>query len=120
MIQLDDGIRSTVLALRQAGYATFTSCEGGRGHPFSSPTVGLRLKGNYFRFRAKLVRFLYSQGRRSFEVTLVSSFHPKYPRGKHYVYLTGFDLASPEKRRKISRTIKQRERRLARRLDRKR
>jgi hypothetical protein len=105
---LDDGIRETVLLLRQAGYKTFTSCEGGRGHPFREPTVGLRLAGDYFRFRDRLALFLQAHGHRSFEITLVSS----YPKGKHYVYLTGFDIASVEKRKKIGRTIKQRERRL--------
>jgi hypothetical protein len=112
MPMLDDGIREIVLLLRKAGYKTFTSCEGGRGHPFREPTVGLKLEGSYFRFRDRLVRFLHSQGRHFFEITLVSSYHQEYRRGKHYVYLVGFDIASPEKRKKINRSIKQRERRL--------
>ena len=56
---LDDGIREIVLLLRQAGYKTFTSCEGGRGHPFREPTVGLKLEGDYFQFRDRLVGFLF-------------------------------------------------------------
>lgn len=111
---LDDGIREIVLLLRKAGYRTFTSCEGGRGHPFRDPTVGLKFKGDYFQVRDRLVQFLQAHDRRSFEITLVSS----YPKGKHYVYLTGFDIASAEKRKKIGRSIKQRERRLTQRLKR--
>jgi len=76
---LDAGIQEIVLLLRRAGYKTFTSCEGGRGHPFHEPTVGLRFKGDYFRFRDHLVEFLYEQGRCFFEVTLVSSYHRKTP-----------------------------------------
>jgi hypothetical protein len=106
---IDDGIRETVSLLRQGGFRTFTSCEGGRGHAFPWPTVGLKIDGDYFAFRDRLVKFLHLHGRRSFDVSLVSN----YPAGKHYVYLQGFDLASPEKRKKIARTIKQRERRLA-------
>ena len=115
---LDDGIREIVLLLRKAGYKTFTSCEGGRGHPFREPTVGLKFDGDYFGFRDRLVQFLHSQGRRFFEVTLVSSYHQEYPQGKHYVYLVGFDIASAEKRKKMNRSMKQRERRLTQRLER--
>jgi hypothetical protein len=115
---LDDGICDIVLLLRKAGYKTFTSCEGGRGHTFSEPTVGLKLRGDYFAFRDRLVKFLHSQGRRFFEVILVSSYHQKHPKGKHYVYLQGFDVASPGKRRTISRSIKQRKQRLMRQLER--
>jgi hypothetical protein len=115
---LDNGIRETVLLLRKAGYKTFTSCEGGRGHAFREPTIGLKVQGDYFQFRDRLVKFLHSHGRRFFEVMLVSSYHPKHPKGKHYVYLQGHDVASVEKRKKMNRTIKQKERRLIERLKR--
>lgn len=36
---LDPGIRAYVLALREGGVETFESCEGGKGHPFTEPTV---------------------------------------------------------------------------------
>ena len=114
---LDDGIRETVFLLRKAGYKTFTSCEGGRGHAFPEPTIGLKLRGDYFASRDRLVKFLYSQGRWFFEVVLVSSYHRKTPQGKHYVYLQGFDVASPGKQRTISRSIKRREKRLMRQLE---
>ena len=109
---LDDGIREIVLLLRKAGFNTFTSCEGGRGHPFREPTVGLKFKSNYYCFRNRLVEFLHSQNRRFFEVTLVSSYHNNHPKGKHYVYLQGFDIASLTKRKKMDKSMKQRERKL--------
>ena len=113
---LDDGIREIVLLLRKAGYKTFTSCEGGKGHAFQEPTIGLRFKGDYFRFRDHMVKFLHSQGRWFFEVLLVNSYDRKSPQGRHYVYLQGFDIASPERRKRLSRSSKQKERRTIRRL----
>lgn len=113
---LDDGIRETVLLLRKAGYKTFTSCEGGKGHAFQEPTIGLRVKGDYFTFRDRLVKFLHSEGRRFFEIILVSSYHQKHPKGKHYVYLQGFDIASAEIRKKLRRSSRQKERRTIARL----
>ena len=113
---LDDGIRESVLLLRKAGYKTFTSCEGGRGHAFQEPTIGLKVKGDYFAFRDRLVKFLHSHGRWFFEVTLVSSYHRKSPQGKHYIYLQGFDIASLEIQKKMCRTMKQRDRRLIQQL----
>ena len=114
---LDDGIRDIVLLLREAGYKTFTSCEGGKGHPFPEPTVGLRFKGDYFESRDRLAKFLRSHGRRFFEITLVSAYDRKRPRGRHYVYLIGFDIASPEKRKKLVRLFRQRTRRMTQRLE---
>ncbi len=108
---LDDGIREIVLLLRKAGYKTFTSCEGGRGHSFREPTIGLTVQGDYFRFRDRLVKFLHSQGRSCFEVVLFSCYHPDTPQGKHHAYLQGFDIVSPEKRKKLIRSSRQKERR---------
>ena len=36
---LEPGIATAVIALNEAGIETFTSCEGGAGHPFPEPTV---------------------------------------------------------------------------------
>ena len=36
---LEPGIATAVIALNEAGIETFTSCEGGEGHPFPEPTV---------------------------------------------------------------------------------
>ena len=41
---LDPGIRSAVLALRDAGIDTFESCEGGPGHAY--PVATVRFRGN--------------------------------------------------------------------------
>lgn len=37
--QIDDGIRSVVVALRDGGVETFESCQGGTGHAYPEPTV---------------------------------------------------------------------------------
>ena len=51
---LDPGIRAAVVALNEAGIATFESCEGGPGHAYAEPTV--RFAGPYaLGFRALAV-----------------------------------------------------------------
>jgi hypothetical protein len=105
---LDDGIRETVLLLRKAGYTTFTSCEGGRGHSFRHATIGLEFDSDYRTFQKKLVRFLQSRGMENFTVSLVTD----YPADKSYVYLEGLDLLSAEKRRKVIAAVKRKEQRL--------
>jgi hypothetical protein len=37
--RMDNGIREAVVLLREHGVETFESCEGGKGHAFSEPTV---------------------------------------------------------------------------------
>ncbi|MCI0729668.1 MAG: hypothetical protein L0332_23550 [Chloroflexi bacterium] len=39
---LDPGIADVVHLLRKYGIDTFTSCQGGEGHAFSSPTVRIK------------------------------------------------------------------------------
>ena len=70
---LDPGIRDAVLLLQKAGFKTFTSCEGGRGHSFRHETIGLELDGDYRSFQKRLVKFLRSQGMQCFQVNLVAS-----------------------------------------------
>lgn len=41
--QFDEGIRDSVLMLWEGGYKTVLSCEGGRGHSFPRPTIGVQL-----------------------------------------------------------------------------
>jgi len=36
---LDKGIERAVFLLREAGIETFASCDGGKGHPYSEPTI---------------------------------------------------------------------------------
>lgn len=105
---LDPGIRDAVLLLWQAGFRTFTSCEGGRGHSFRHETIGLELEGNYAAFQKRLVRFLRSQGMENFSISLVTD----YPAGESVVYLEGLDLLSAENRRKVIQAVKRKGRRL--------
>jgi hypothetical protein len=109
---LDPGIRDAVLLLQKAGFKTFTSCEGGKGHSFRHETIGLELDGDYRSFQKKIVAFLRSQGIENFTISLVTD----YPAGKSVVYLEGLDLLSEEKRRKVIESVKRRERKLRRQM----
>jgi hypothetical protein len=109
---LDPGIRDAVLLLREAGFKTFTSCEGGRGHSFRHETIGLELDGDYRSFQKKLVQFLRSQGMANFTVSLVTD----YPAGKSCVYVEGLDLLSADKKKKVIEGVRRKERRLRRKL----
>ena len=55
---VDPGIRPIVKLLNEAGYETFASCQGGEGHSFLRPTVGVFVHGDYFEFREKFVEFM--------------------------------------------------------------
>ncbi len=66
----DEGIRDSVLMLWKGGFKTFTCCEGGHGHPFRNPTIGVTFSGDYFRFRDRLAKFLRSKGCEVFEISL--------------------------------------------------
>ena len=105
---LDPGIRDAVLLLQTAGFKTFTSCEGGRGHSFRHETIGLELDRDYRSFHKRLVKFLRSQGIESFTISLVTD----YPQGKSVVYLEGLDLLSADKRRRVIEGVRRKERRL--------
>jgi hypothetical protein len=115
--QFDENFRGSVLMLWEGGYKIVVSCEGGRGHAFRYPTIGVKLVGdvgNYFEFRDHLAGFLRSRGCRAFETTLVTCYHPSY---RNWVYVEGLDLVTPEKRKKFIETIRRRERRLDRLLE---
>ena len=105
---LDEGICDAVLLLREAGFKTFTSCEGGWGHSFRHETIGLELNGDYPSFQKKIVRFLRSQKIDNFTISLVTD----YPKGKSYVYVERLDLLSEDKRKKVIQAVKRKERRL--------
>jgi hypothetical protein len=113
---LDIGIRETVLLLRKAGFETFMSCEGGKGHSFRHETIGLRLRGDYFKFRDRLAKFLRSQGMQWFQVCLMTDYHPSFPGGRNYVYLEGIDLLSKEKKRRVLESSARRERKATQQL----
>ena len=104
----DAGIHDAVGLLKCAGFKTFTSCEGGRGHFFRHETIGLELDGDYRSFQKKLVKFLHSQGKQVFTISLVTD----YPAGKSNVYLEGLDLLSADKRKKVIEAVKRKERTL--------
>lgn len=40
---IDEGILPVVMVLNDAGFDTFSSCQGGEGHAFASPTVRIKL-----------------------------------------------------------------------------
>ncbi len=111
-IDLDPGIRDAVLLLWKAGFKTFTSCEGGKGHSFRHGTIGLELDVDYRSFQKKLVKFLRSQGMENFTISLVTD----YSKGKSCVYLEGLDLLSAEKRRRVMETVRRKERKLRRQM----
>jgi hypothetical protein len=111
-IDLDPGIRDAVLLLQKAGFKTFTSCEGGKGHSFRHETIGLELDCDYRSFHKRLVMFLRSQGMENFTISLVTD----YPKGKTVVYLEGLDLLSSNKRRRVIEAVRRKERKLRREL----
>ncbi len=114
--ELDDGIRDTVVLLWEAGFKTFTSCEGGRGHSFRNETIGLHLDEGFTAFRKRLVKFLRSQGMGVFSISLKTDYHPDYPEGKSMVYLEGLDILSEDKRKRVLESSKRRERKALRQL----
>ena len=44
--ELDAGIAPAVMLLREAGFGTFTSCQGGEGHAFEEPTIRFLITDN--------------------------------------------------------------------------
>ena len=114
---LDPGIRDSVLLLRKAGFKTFTSCEGGKGHSFRHETIGLELDGDYHPFQKKLAKFLRSQGMRCFQINLFTDYHPNHPEGKSCVYLEGLDLLSPDKKKRVIEAVRRKERKLRRQME---
>lgn len=58
---LDPGIRDVVVLLRENGFRTFTSCEGGEGHAFEKPTVRVALAGNTFAYDNSPVTVISSE-----------------------------------------------------------
>ena len=110
---LDEGICDAVLLLNEAGFKTFTSCEGGWGHSFRHETIGLELDGDYRFFQKKLVGFLRSNGIESFTISLVTD----YPKGKSFVYLEGLDILSADKKKKVIEAVRRKEGRLRRELE---
>lgn len=109
----DEGIRDSVLMFWKAGFKTFTCCEGGHGHPFRYPTIGVTMVGDYFRFRDRLARFLRSKGCEVFEITLMSCYQPDRSKPKDVMYVEGLDLLSPAKKKRAVVALRRKNARLA-------
>ena len=113
---LDDGIRDTVMLLRDAGFKTFTSCQGGRGHAFQYETIGMEMEGRYADFEKRLVRFLHAKGMKDFTISLTTDYTSDCPMGKRYVYLSGLDILSLDEQRRVIETCKRKARQAVRQL----
>ena len=113
---LDDGIRDTVMLLRDAGFKTFTSCQGGRGHSFQHETIGLELEGRYEDFEQRVVNVLRAHGMMNFSVSLTTDFTPDCPEGKRFVYLSGLDILSLDGQRRVIEAGKRKARQAVRQL----
>jgi hypothetical protein len=113
---LDDGIRDCVLLLRDAGFKTFTSCQGGRGHSFRYETIGLELEGRYADFEKRLVRFLRARGMQNFTISLTTDYNPDCPEGRKCVYLAGLDILSMGEQRRVIEACKRKARLAVRKL----
>ena len=114
--ELDDGIRDTVLLLRGAGFKTFTSCQGGRGHSFREEVIGLELEGRYADYEKRLVRFLLAQGMKEFSLSLTTDYTSDCPEGKRFVYLSGLDILSLNEQRRVIEACKRKARAAVREL----
>ena len=55
---LDPKIKKAVRLLRTAGFETMTSCQGGDGHAFKKPTIGITI--NHSRVN-QIIEFLETQ-----------------------------------------------------------
>jgi hypothetical protein len=113
----DEGIRPSVLAFWKAGFKTFTCCEGGHGHSFRHPTIGVELVGGYFSFRKRLATFLHSLGCEVFDIIIMTSYDSMRPAGGHYVYVESWSLLTPEKYKRANDALRRRDARLHKKLN---
>jgi len=56
--ELDDGIRDVVVAMRNAGFDTWSSCQGGEGHLYRYPMVIVRIRESCDKERYLLSKWL--------------------------------------------------------------
>jgi hypothetical protein len=73
--QVDPGIAAVVNVLRQAGFDTFSSCEGGEGHSFKHPSV--RVQGepkDFMWLRQGMARCLIKAGYQGFYIKEVYGY----------------------------------------------
>lgn len=68
--EIDEGIRDLVVDMNKEGFLTFTSCQGGEGHAFLSPFIGLfpRKDKTMDEERRAIIVFLSKRGDTGYEV----------------------------------------------------
>jgi hypothetical protein len=74
---LDTNIAPVVYLLREQGFNTFTSCDGGEGHAFRYPTVRIAPDGSILSaesLAARTALFLLEAGYKGFFVKAVYSY----------------------------------------------
>lgn len=77
---LDEGIAETVHLLRNNGFDTFSSCDGGLGHTFSMPTIRIACETDQLaRVRTSLAAVLSDFGYSGYHIKL---YYP-YQSGPH-------------------------------------
>lgn len=91
---MDAEIEPVVRFLQKKGYVTITSCQGGEGHPFNKPTIGIDFgHEDFFEFRQKLIEIL-EQNFSAFSIILKEHFGRKLPGKKRihweFVYVEFF------------------------------
>ncbi|HTU47608.1 MAG TPA: hypothetical protein VMF91_21270 [Bryobacteraceae bacterium] len=79
--KLDKGIRNAVRILHENGVETFESCQGGKGHAFSEPTVRFH-GGNAEGFRALSVALTH--GLKVFELRRYYTVIDELPVGPYW------------------------------------
>lgn len=65
--ELEPGIAREVDVLRAAGCRTFSSCEGGEGHPFPEPTVRMWPRPRFFYSEDELLDVAQILGRAGYK-----------------------------------------------------
>ena len=82
---LDPEIKELVIALRAAGFSTFTSCSGKEGHAFNKPTVRMSLydyktykNADFNDERRRLYEFLESRGHIGFKIMQHYDYQSQY------------------------------------------
>ena len=89
--ELDPEIKPFVEFLNTNGFKTFTSCQGGEGHAFQKPTVGILFEGDYFEFKKKLIEFLLPHVR-GFTLNLKNCYGTKHNVHWEFLYIEFPDL----------------------------
>jgi hypothetical protein len=71
---LDPGIKDLVFYLREGGFDTITSCQGGRGHSFSMPTIRINPHGDMGEVEKRLAEWLTRGGYSGYYIKQINSY----------------------------------------------